>query len=1251
MRTLKGRIALFLVLHIYLFNLFALADSYDTKPTAKPYTFSAHPAREVTRAYAEVEVIPDENFSLEDALALETAPGGEAEILDDGRRVKLQIASEQVEALAERGVQMAVRRNFILAEKYASDDCASGNEIAPMATCTGDYRTGSNYTDVWIPDNYCYLSTYSDIIISGAPGGAVATCIDVSYSLNHSWCYDLVILVSDYSVDYLYELQNGESVCGKLVTGITGWGSEPVNQTWTLWAADCASGDIGYIDYWWIKVYYQSSGGYCGAEGGCNDDIDGMLNIDSVIVGDISNTGTGCQGGYSDYTYLSTEMTIGQDYPITVTNSNPFTDFGTTKCGVWVDWNQDLDFDDTGEDFTLTGNAETTTFTGTITVPGGASLGDTTMRVRMMWTETGETPQPCGTRSYGEVEDYTVTVVPAGVTISGHIETGGSSGIEGVLVSASTGETDTTSASGYYELELDYDWSGSITPTKTGWTFSPTERNYSNVTSDITNADFTGTPLPAPVVSGYIKTEGDDGIEGVEVTGTNGMGSTFTDGDGYYELTAPGNPWSGTITPIKQHWGFIPAYIDYVNLGSDATNQNYTGTYTADPTPTISGYVKTADGYGIGNVEVWADDLAGRSILTDANGYYEMMIPSFPLPVPQPWDVNITPHKTDWIFDPESTLYLNLSNDISDQNYTGTYVGGGCDAGWIEEWVARYHSDEKHYYTDEVQPHGLVVDKDGNVYVLGRAYSKLNGIYSWNWSMVMYDKSGQIVWQAQYDGPASQGDVPEEIIVDDDGNIYVTGYVMNELTEADIVILKYTTDSNEPNWIATYPDFGLYHDSPEGLTLDDEGNIYVTGRYHSSHLDSDIITIKYDPNGTRLWDTAYNGPANDDDEAIFVHVDDSGYVYVTGGSLGDVTDYDWVTIKYDPNGEEEWVKRYNGPADGEDTIGALALDSNGDIYVAGSIETSSSGYDFLLIKYDPNGNEIWKAQYNGPDNLNDGGGGVLIDEDDNIYVNGVANYTGILESSDLLLLKFRPDSNEPKWVAIYEDPELLLSWLAGMDMDPWGNIYIAGLGSFIIPGSDPVTGQGDYLAVKYSPDSNEPVWAARYEGGRPILDWPKDIAVDDYGNVYVTGYNDAFVTVKYSQCYIPGDCYRDYVIDTNDLQMFSNEWLRKELIADFTTEGGDGIINFTDWAAFARAWQSTAEPPSPNWDAQCDISPEGGDGIIDEEDASVFVTEWLHYSPQCADIAPIGDPDGIVNALDYAVFANHWLDEIDELCR
>jgi len=143
--------------------------------------------------------------------------------------------------------------------------------------------------------------------------------------------------------------------------------------------------------------------GYCGASGGC-----GYEYIKDVVVGDINNTGTGCDN-YADYTSLSTAMEIGTGYTITVTNGDPYDE---DQCGIWVDWNQDKDFDDPDETIIVTGNPGGGPYTATITPPADANLGDTRMRVRLMYTGA---LSPCGTTTYGEVEDYMVTVASAGL--------------------------------------------------------------------------------------------------------------------------------------------------------------------------------------------------------------------------------------------------------------------------------------------------------------------------------------------------------------------------------------------------------------------------------------------------------------------------------------------------------------------------------------------------------------------------------------------------------------------------------------------------------------------------------------------------------------------------------------------------------------------------------------------------------------------------------------------------------------------
>ena len=64
-------------------------------------------------------------------------------------------------------------------------------------------------------------------------------------------------------------------------------------------------------------------------------------------------------------------------------------------------------------------------------------------------------------------------------------------------------------------------------------------------------------------------------------------------------------------------------------------------------------------------------------------------------------------------------------------------------------------------------------------------------------------------------------------------------------------------------------------------------------------------------------------------------VDAAGNVYVTGESAGAGFDFDYATIKYDPEGNELWVARYNGPGNGSDVASALAVDAAGNVYVTG----------------------------------------------------------------------------------------------------------------------------------------------------------------------------------------------------------------------------------------------------------------------------------------------------------------------------
>ncbi len=141
--------------------------------------------------------------------------------------------------------------------------------------------------------------------------------------------------------------------------------------------------------------------GYCASKGN-NANYEW---IDYVAIGTISNA-TGSNGGYADFTNLSTNLNRGGSYTLTISAgfaSYSYTEYWT----IYIDWNRDGDFYDTGEEVAKGSSSSSGNLTATINVPADASLGTTRMRVSMKYNSY---QTPCETFSYGEVEDYALVI-------------------------------------------------------------------------------------------------------------------------------------------------------------------------------------------------------------------------------------------------------------------------------------------------------------------------------------------------------------------------------------------------------------------------------------------------------------------------------------------------------------------------------------------------------------------------------------------------------------------------------------------------------------------------------------------------------------------------------------------------------------------------------------------------------------------------------------------------------------------------
>ena len=323
-----------------------------------------------------------------------------------------------------------------------------------------------------------------------------------------------------------------------------------------------------------------------------------------------------------------------------------------------------------------------------------------------------------------------------------------------------------------------------------------------------------------------------------------------------------------------------------------------------------------------------------------------------------------------------------------------------------------------------------------------------------------------------------------------------------------------SAESALEQWVARYDGPASDSDKAYAIAVDGSGNVYVTGGSQDNATNEDYATVKYDANGVQQWVARYDGPASNIDQARAIAVDQFENVYVTGPSKGNGTFEDYATVKYDASGAEQWVARYGGPA--RDLAEAIKVDGSGNVYVTGSSSSGSASVDYATVKYDASGVEQWVARYDGPASNHDNVQAIAVDGSGNVYVTGTS-YGGASTGEDYATVKYDASGAE-QWVARYDGPNANLGTdqdlARAIAVDASGNIYVTG-------GSTAGDQVFDYATVKYDATGVEQ-WVARYDGPASGHSLARAIIVGASGNVYVTGQSGDFsnlndyATVKYN---------------------------------------------------------------------------------------------------------------------------------------
>lgn len=428
-----------------------------------------------------------------------------------------------------------------------------------------------------------------------------------------------------------------------------------------------------------------------------------------------------------------------------------------------------------------------------------------------------------------------------------------------------------------------------------------------------------------------------------------------------------------------------------------------------------------------------------------------------------------------WALHSNNTSYNQITSVTTDLNdniyYTGYFTSDSIvigneviynsDGGWYEFYIVKTTSNGNVLWArtapGDYVDWGTSVKTDlyGNVYVTGVFMSStltfgnivLNNSATgttFDQFLVKYDTNGNVIWARSADG--TYDDYSHSMSIDSNGNLYLTGYsksttldfgnniITKTGNQSAIYIVKY-----DPTGADLWAQFssGNSDDYGSGITNDNSGNIYLTGKFSSSSIsfgsttfmgnnNEALLFVKFDSDGNVIWGTSKNDAGAID---IFCYHDN---LYITGEfnsslvldsiQLNSNGATDAFFAKYDSSGQVQWARSFGGAQN--EYLGKITLDNNGDIYLAGNYEgnnivlntstlTNNGFSDIFIIKTDSNGDEIWSKSYGNADD--EYMYGITCDQNRNAYI--AAEFRSTTLTLDTITLSLLYPGNIDAFVA------------------------------------------------------------------------------------------------------------------------------------------------------------------------------------------------------------------------------------------
>jgi len=422
---------------------------------------------------------------------------------------------------------------------------------------------------------------------------------------------------------------------------------------------------------------------------------------------------------------------------------------------------------------------------------------------------------------------------------------------------------------------------------------------------------------------------------------------------------------------------------------------------------------------------------------------------------------------------------------------------------------------------------------------------------------------GALLWDRSY-GAGYENDA-NGLTVDAAGDVYITGYTWTLEGKENYYTARYGGTTGNLVWQQTFDSGSGNTDVAVPLVLDEAGNLFVTG-YTVSAAIYRFQTIRYmRDNGNLLWQQTFTGPANDDSRPVGIGLSPDGEVMVAGWTVNGANDLDYYVVTYD-NGalnqpsaltattlssssiRLDWTDN-SANEDGfkiERKLGELG--SYTQIATVGPDITSYSDtgltannyYYYRIRAYSAvNGdshysneahaltvflNQIapaWTYIYANPDNLDDFANGIAVGPDNHPVVTGFSQRT--VGGFDYLTLKLNRSDKSLLWSDLYDDPDSEMDKATCVAVDSANNAVVSGFASLFFPPAQ--KNINSIYTISYPPAGPPTGWTAQYNGPGGIDDRAVAVATatvtDSSNNSFVVGHgknlanNDDIYVIKY----------------------------------------------------------------------------------------------------------------------------------------